>query len=169
MALVNPNELRLDSVSSSLVKSYNAKPFMCRSTGNYYRSERYFGVEADMHKWGVVALQGFNMLKAQVPQMLLRCGLLIQAEGNDEMPEQMLAATYLSGISQSAPDIPVDALDAASRGGLPSDRPPSPPPAGSPVAAPPAAGLVPALAFGSASGHAHPDGHLFQDDNPMMC
>jgi hypothetical protein len=101
MALVNPNELRLDSVSSSLVKSYNAKPFMCRSTGNYYRSERYFGVEADMHKWGVVALQGFNMLKAQVPQMLLRCGLLIQAEGNDEMPEQARSMRHRECVSSA--------------------------------------------------------------------
>ena len=89
MALANPSELALDPVSSGLVKSYNAKPFMCRSTAAYYPDQRYFGVETDMHRWGIIALQGFNMLKGQVSQMVLRCGLLIQAEGDAEMPEQV--------------------------------------------------------------------------------
>ena len=140
MALTNPADCNLDAISSGLVKTYNAKPFMCRTTGAtfwlpwprphnaclapaaavsqpttqsprlttrlgqaapsaarrvahwsytrlpparscrscrahdrklrplssapaprrtgfYYKTDRYFGVEADVHKWGIMALQ----------------------------------------------------------------------------------------------------------------
>ena len=33
MALTNPADCNLDAISSGLVKTYNAKPFMCRTTG----------------------------------------------------------------------------------------------------------------------------------------
>eukprot|EP00966_Prymnesium_polylepis_P162532 3756544-Prymnesium_polylepis.1 len=69
MALTNPADCQLDAFTGGLVKSYNAKPFMCRTTGAYYAASRYFGIEADVHKWGIIALQGLNALKGMIPKM----------------------------------------------------------------------------------------------------
>lgn len=157
------------SVASAVVR-YNAKPFLCIKTGVYYPTPHYFGVEVDVHRWGKLALNGWNMVKGHVQHMQIRCGMVIEAQAgrlgrrasgrpspslrlirlppraraappyglapqctvraqlapkmeslpgchcqeDEEMPEQMLMATYLSRMNAaSCPLVPEHALAAA--------------------------------------------------------
>ena len=97
--VANPNELQVDTMSRSLVTKYNAKPFICKTSGVFYKRDHYFGVEVDAHRWGKLALNGFALLKGYIPEMRVRLGLLIEGVDDDELPEQILACAYLSHLS----------------------------------------------------------------------
>ena len=52
----------------SFLTKYNFKPFLCRTSGRFYSGDGYFGAEVDVHRWGKLALNGFNVTKSQLPQ-----------------------------------------------------------------------------------------------------
>lgn len=109
--LANPSEIGFDKVTNGLVTKYNAKPFMCISSGVYHEgSTEYFGVEVDVHRWGKLALNGFNMVKQHIKHMRMRFGIVVQGEADEELPEQMLACAYMSKLSsEKCPLLSVDA------------------------------------------------------------
>ena len=128
--LANPAEIGFDKVTAGLVTKFNAKPFMCKTSGVYHggggtvtakdgmggyaAGAQYFGVEIDVHRWGKLALNGFNSVKAHIQHMKMRFGALIEAVGDDEMPEQMLVCAYMSQLSSAiCPQLPEQALRAA--------------------------------------------------------
>jgi len=114
VALANPGDVKVDKVTSGLISKYNAKPFMCSKTGVYYPTQQYFGLEVDVHRWGKLALNGWNMVKGHIQHMQLRCGMVIEAQAEEEMPEQMLMSAYMSRLSSaSCPLVPEHALRAA--------------------------------------------------------
>ena len=107
----------MHQMTAGLISKYNAKPFMCIKTGMYYTAAQYMAIEVDVHRWGKLALNGWSMVKGHVHQMRLRFGLLIQAEGDHEMPEQMLACAYVSRLSSAAcPVVPAHVLHEAENG-----------------------------------------------------
>ena len=58
-----------------------------------------------------LTLTRWNMVKGHVQDMRLRFGLLIEAQADEEMPEQMLACAYVSCLSSAAcPLVPEQVL-----------------------------------------------------------
>ena len=116
--LANPSEIGFDKVTNGLVTKYNAKPFMCISSGVYHAgATEYFGVEVDVHRWGKLALNGFNMVKQHIQHMRMRFGIVIQGETDEELPEQMLACAYMSKLSsEKCPQVPAAAPAATAAG-----------------------------------------------------
>ena len=66
----------------------------------------YFEIDIDIHTWGAAPLSAFNTLKGSLPSMLLRGGVVIEADTDDEMPENILAAVNITHIDvNSAPPV----------------------------------------------------------------
>lgn len=94
-------------VMKQMIKSYNFKPFLSKTASFCYWGKDYFEIDIDIHTWGTTALSGFNTIKEKIPQLLLRGGVVIEAEGDSEMPEQMLANVLLSRVDpKRAPPFP---------------------------------------------------------------
>lgn len=75
-------------------------------------------LEVDVHRWGKLALNGWNMVKGHVQKMRLRFGFVIEGQAEDELPEQMLACAYVSRLSSAAcPLVPEHVLREAEYGG----------------------------------------------------
>ena len=63
-----------------------------------------------MHRWGKLALNGFNVVKQHIKHMRMRFGIVIQGESDEELPEQMLACAYMSKLSsENCPEVPAAA------------------------------------------------------------
>ena len=77
----------------------NFKPFLSKTASFCYRRASYFEIDIDMHTWSLGPLTAFSKLKGSLPQMLLRGGVLIEADGDHEMPENILAALYLTHLN----------------------------------------------------------------------
>jgi len=94
----DPQEPGFNYVTKQLVQNYNYKPFLSKTACSFHSvPERgYFEIDLDTHTWGTAALNGLNSLKSRLAKATLRAGIVIEAEGDEEMPEQMLATTYLS-------------------------------------------------------------------------
>jgi len=67
-----------------------------RPTRHRHLAQKYLEIDVDIHTWGSAALNGFNTVKSRMSAMLGRAGVVIQAEGDEEMPEQMLCGNYLT-------------------------------------------------------------------------
>jgi hypothetical protein len=61
--------------------------------------QSYFEIDIDIHTWGTTPLSGLNTIKGKFPDMLLRGGVVIEGDTDEELPEQMLCSAYLSGIN----------------------------------------------------------------------
>ena len=78
-------------VTKHLIQSYNFKPFLSKTASSFYSvSGKYFEIDVDIHTWGQTTLQAFNTVKSRMPKMSIRGGIVIEADGDPEMPEQML-------------------------------------------------------------------------------
>ena len=60
------------------------------------RAQKYFEIDVDVHTWGHAALQGFHSIKSKIAKMSIRAGVVIEAQDDEEMPEQVVSAAYLS-------------------------------------------------------------------------
>jgi len=85
-------------LTRQLIQSYNFKPFLSKTASSFYNvpEKQYFEIDVDTHTWGNAALSGLNTFKSRMAKATLRAGIVIEAEEDGEMPEQMLAAAYLS-------------------------------------------------------------------------
>jgi CBS domain-containing protein len=64
----------------------------------------YFEIDVDIHTWSSATLSAFHTLVEKIPLMLLRGGVVIEADGDAEMPEQLLAFIVASPeLQQAAP------------------------------------------------------------------
>jgi hypothetical protein len=67
----------------------------------------YFEIDVDIHTWSSATLSAFHTLVEKIPLMLLRGGVVIEADGDAEMPEQLLACVVLARIDpKRAPPFP---------------------------------------------------------------
>ena len=101
---VDPNEPGFNMVTRKLVTSYNFKPFLSKTASSFYRAKSYFEIDIDIHTWGQTALSGFNSIKSRMSRMNIRGGIVIEADGDEQMPEQMLFANYLSHMDPTMVD-----------------------------------------------------------------
>lgn len=91
----NLPEVELNGLVKKLVSSYNATPFLIRTTSTFHRGDGYFEVDVDVHRFSYLALQGLNGLKARINEAVADLGFTIQAEDDEEMPEVILGCARL--------------------------------------------------------------------------
>ena len=56
----------------------------------------------DIHTWGNAPLQGFHSIKHKISKMTVRAGVVIEAEDDADMPEQMLCSAYVSHLDPAS-------------------------------------------------------------------
>ena len=96
-------------VMKQMISRYNFKPFLSKTASFCYGGADYFEIDVDIHTWGSTALSGFNTVKEKIPQMILRGGVVIEGDGDAEMPEQMLASVLLCRLDpKRAPPFPAE-------------------------------------------------------------
>jgi len=85
-------------VLKTMILRYNFKPFLSKTASFCYHGPGYFEIDIDIHTWGMAALSALNTVKEKMASLLPRAAVTIEAEADDEMPEQVLAGVFLSNI-----------------------------------------------------------------------
>ena len=96
---MNGKYTKLGFVVNKLIKTYNAKPFVAKTSTTYYYEEgKYFGIDIDIHSFGYAAKKGFDLVKDMLPTIIFDIGFVMEGCANNELPEQMLVAKRVSKL-----------------------------------------------------------------------
>ena len=84
----------------SLVQSYNGKPMLVTKSGTLTHRQHCDGyglleMDCNVHYFGYPARKGLSELKGRVKEMVLNIAVVVQAETDDEMPEQVLGCVLV--------------------------------------------------------------------------
>lgn len=93
MILNNVDALPFTGMLKKMVTEYNGKPYM---TGpkchTFFRGADYLEIDCDWHKFTYMALKSIPTLYQHASKAVWQLGLVVQSDGNAELPEQMLGA-----------------------------------------------------------------------------
>jgi hypothetical protein len=97
---LNTDELNLGRILSSLIKSYNATPFLtaCGQQVHYFLGQNYFEIDLDIHRFSSLARNGFFHVKHMIPKIEADFTFLVEGRSNEELPEQLLGGFKAFGI-----------------------------------------------------------------------
>jgi hypothetical protein len=118
----NPNDpdLGFGMVIRTMLSTYNQKPFLTRPDhyiykGNQGEGMQYLEIDIDVHTFGKAARNGQYQFFGSLPKLIGDIALVLEADGDSELPEQMLGAGRMCRINTDSCPSLSEALTRASR------------------------------------------------------
>jgi len=112
-SVLNPDDCGFSSTTASMVKKYNGKPFLVRTTSSFFTGENYFEIAVDAHNFGKPARIGLWGFRDVFTSVVFTGAFVVEGVDDDQLPEQVLMSAKFSKPDNARvdwfPDLSVEA------------------------------------------------------------